>query len=483
MTPRAKKAVSGSVVLEVSPRVAKLMVAGAAPVHIQRVAASTLPEPSDDPVGVLRALLGAHPLGGVREVGLLIGREAFSLRTLELPSTDAKEIASMLELQLGKLTPYPRAEILSAWSLIGSAREGYTTVLLAVTRKVLVNEVLQALKLKGVSPRWVGVSTEGLEAWWSAAARSAPPLAEGQLLALLDVDFASTDCAVLSRNGQLLFTHSIAIGADQLAASEPAKLRWVGELVRVPRILIHEEIKGRIGRGLVTGVTEGLATLVEQLTTQWGVTIEVADSLKSFAPSSLVSQSIAANRVSYTALAGLATAAAPPRIDLIPTEMRLSQALQLRSRHLARLAGSLAALLICFAILYGERIVMLRLHLGQVQRELTAVEASAQQVLQRQALMRKTRDWLNPARSPLEVFRSIADAIDADVAVTQISLEDGKPVKIYGKARTTASAAAFAKRLETKGPFSKVTPHPTLKSTTLDAFAVEFEMLCEWAGS
>lgn len=170
----ARRAVpAAALAIEISSRAAKLMEADLAPLRIARVRAVTVAEPSPDGLGALKALLDVAPVTG-REVGLAIGREAFTLRTLELPSRDPKEIASMLELQLGKLTPYPRAEIFFAWSLIGAFREGYTTVLLAVGRKALIDGALALLAAKGARALWIGISTEGLAAWSVADAKTAP---------------------------------------------------------------------------------------------------------------------------------------------------------------------------------------------------------------------------------------------------------------------------------------------------------------------
>jgi len=482
MLSRPKKpAASAAATLEVSPRVAKLILASASPLSIQRVAASTLPETTEDPTAALRALLASQSLG-VHQVGVLFGREAFSLRTLELPATDVKELTSMLELQLGKLTPYPRAEILSAWTVIGSFRDGYTSVLLAIARKALITGVLQLLKAKGLAPRWVGVSTEGLEAWWRALAQPGEPGADTRLAALIDVDFASTDCAIFS-GGTLLFSHSIAIGAEQLAASEQAKLRWLGELVRLPRILLHEDIKGQIGRGILTGVVQGLESLTDQLAAQWGVAVELRQALGPFAASASVSEAADAARISCAALTGLLAAGTPPRLDLMPQETRVSQALQVRSRHLARLAGSLAAILVLCAVLYLERIMSLRHYIAQLNQRLAPLERTSQQIIERRQLMQRVRGWVDPSRSALEVLRSVSAAADPGITITQLMVEEGRPVTIRGKASTMAGAFEFFGRLKQQGTFATVHPRSVAKAKGADEFGAEFEIVCEFSES
>lgn len=466
-------------VLEITPRAAKIAVAStAAPGQVERVNASTLADHGGGALAALKALL-EQPLG-VREVGLLFGREVFSLQRLELPSVDPKEISSMLELQLGKLTPYPRSEILFSYLPVGSVREGYTTVLLAISRKTLIDGVLQFCKAKGVTAQWVGVSTEGLEAWWKAAA-GAPPMPPGQLVAVVDVDCASTDCAIFSPERQLLFTQSIPIGAEQLVSSEPAKLRWLGELVRLPRILGREDVKGQIGRGILTGASEGLGPVAEQLAGQWGVAVDVMDALQAVS-SEAVRAKARLTRVSYTALVGALQLGRPPRIDLIPHETRVSQALHVRSKHLERLVVNVALVIGLGLLLYGERLMLLGRYDVQLQQRLSPLEHTANEIQQQQHAMQRIHSWLDPSRSALGALQAVALAAGTAVTITQLSFKDGEAVKIRGTATSSQAPYEFLNRLKTQRA-------TTLGSSCLAEVRVtgtrgaEFDITCAWKGA
>lgn len=478
MKGRAKPTPADSqVLLEVGPRAAKLLVATTTPLQIQQVNASTISEQVDDPLVALRALLDEQPIAAKR-VGLLFGREVFSLRTLELPSVDPKELASMLELQLGKLTPYPRSEILFASTPVASFREGYTTILLAVARKTLIEQVLQLCKARKIIPQWVGLSTEGLEAWWNGSGNSATAnLSEGQLLAIVDVDFASTDCAVLSPAGRLIFSHSIPIGYEQLTTSEPAKLRWMGELVRLPRILLHEEVKGQVGQGILTGVTEAFEPIIEQLTSQWGVPVTVKDALESHALESVRARA-RITRSSYTALTGALLAKAPLRIDLTPPNVRVSQALQVRSKHLMRLSINMMVLLAVGLLLCFELIGLQQHYLGVLQVKLKPLEQTSRQVQQQQKAMQQIRDWLDPSRSALAVLQAIAASVNPEVAVTQVVFKENEPVKIRGTGNTSQSPYEFLDRLK-KQRMMGAWPSCVAEVRVTGTHGTEFDITCK----
>jgi Tfp pilus assembly protein PilN len=417
----------------------------------------------------------------------------FSLQTLELPSTNAQEISSMLDLQLGKLTPYPRADIRSAAHIVGSLREGYTTVLLAIARKTVIDAILQVLKAKGLSPRWIGVSSEGLAHWWRQAGQQQITTSEPEkLLALIDVDRASTDCTLLSR-GTAVFSHSVAIGREQLGlsaprqpsgqagSSEPDKARWAGEFTRLPRVLLHEDIRGTIGQGVLCAPAPGSGALAQQLAGPWGVPVDVAEPLSHVTCEPSAAPSAEAG-VSWTALLGFLLHGHAPQLDLIPQETRTTHALQARARQFARLVGSLAIALLLIGVLYLQRVTILRRYLGRLTQELSQVERQGLELHQMQEAMRAVRWWLDPSRSTLALLTNIAAGTNAEIVITQVAVEEGKPVTVRGRAQSTAEAFAFFKRLEATGAFATVQSTSVAKAKGADAQGADFEVLCTPTG-
>ncbi len=469
------------VAIEVSQSYAKLLAGTATPYRIERVAAIIPPaEDLDNPTAALRRLLDAHA-SGAPDVGVVLARDAFSLQVLELPSVDEKELASILELQLGKLTPYPRADILSAWTILGRFREGYTSVALAIARKTLVEELLSTLQRKGIAARWITVSTEGLAGWWGryAAARTGEP---GELTALVDLDTASTDCAVFAADRQLVFAHSVPSGTSHLT-TPVAQQRWLGDLERLPRLLLHESVRGRLARAVFTGRLAGLEELVERLGGQWGIPLERVDALEPFDPSADVRQRVAEEPMSFTALAGCLAGGALPRIDLTPPEARVSQMLRRRAQELTRCAVSAMAVVVLVALLCVERIVILQQHLADVRDRLSRVEGPATTSIRRQQLMRDVHQWLTAPRSALRLLDHVAGASDAQITVRQLTMDASGPVTIRGSAETMGAAFAFIDRLEAGDVFSAVHARSVAKAKGRDAAGAEFEIVCEWAGS
>ena len=119
-----------------------------------------------------------------------IPRHLLTVRVLHLPSTDPKEISEMVNLQIGKQTPYSKDEIVSAHKMLESEREGYTGVMLVIARRNIISERLEALSAAGIEVKKVAVSSEGVFEWFDAAymPEAISGLPAGAALAVVDVD-------------------------------------------------------------------------------------------------------------------------------------------------------------------------------------------------------------------------------------------------------------------------------------------------------
>lgn len=58
-----------------------------------------------------------------------------AIRNIELPSTNPEEIKDMVDLQIGKQTPFSKDEIIYDFSIITTNTEGYSKVMLTIVRQ------------------------------------------------------------------------------------------------------------------------------------------------------------------------------------------------------------------------------------------------------------------------------------------------------------------------------------------------------------
>jgi len=140
-------------------------------------------------------------------------RQTVNVRLLELPSTDSVEIADMVDLQIGRQTPYSRDEILADYKEIGYTRQGtYTRIMLAIVQRSIVRERFYEIEGAGVNIERMGISCEGVLNWflYKTDGESA-----NKAKVLVDVDSFYTQMLVVHHE-KVIYTKSVLVGATQL---------------------------------------------------------------------------------------------------------------------------------------------------------------------------------------------------------------------------------------------------------------------------
>ena len=136
---------------------------GVSKIHLERVSGS-----SRAVADQIRAALRKGRFARVPVIGCL-PRQMMTVRMLELPSTDHEEIADMVDLQIGKQTPYSRDEIAWDYRAAGSGRDGYTRVMLSIVQRSTIRDRYYILEEAGVDVERMTVSAEGMLNWCAAA--------------------------------------------------------------------------------------------------------------------------------------------------------------------------------------------------------------------------------------------------------------------------------------------------------------------------
>ena len=197
-------------------------------------------------------------------VVLCIPRHLITMRVLDLPSTDMKEINDMINLQIGKQTPYSKEEIVSAHKTIYGNKEGYTKVILAIAHRGIVNARIDTLKSAEITVGKVLVSSEGVYNWFNLSYIKDNKLNDSETIALLDIDSNYSDFLAI-RNGKLVFTKNIFLGANHFADKpELWRDKLIEELKRCVKRYYTEEKNTSITKLCLSGAVnvEGIDTIL-----------------------------------------------------------------------------------------------------------------------------------------------------------------------------------------------------------------------------
>ncbi|MDP3766834.1 MAG: hypothetical protein Q8S13_02360, partial [Dehalococcoidia bacterium] len=97
-----------------------------------------------------------------REVIVAHPTHLSTIRLFSLPSTDAKEIHDIVDLQAEKHTPYAKEEILSDFKILERDRAGYSRVLLVIAHQDVVQRAVRLIETARLPLDQVAAEFEGL---------------------------------------------------------------------------------------------------------------------------------------------------------------------------------------------------------------------------------------------------------------------------------------------------------------------------------
>jgi Tfp pilus assembly PilM family ATPase len=407
-------------------------------------------EPVDQETVVSDSLAAALKKGFSRlPVLSCIPQQLVNVRLIELPSIEPAEIADMVELQIGRQTPYSLNEILSGYKMLGAIRQGtYTRVMLVIAQRSIVRERYYAVEGAGLSVERMTVSSEGVLNWFLHRTRRDAP---EKLVALLDVDSFFTHMIVVQHR-KVVFTKSILWGAGQAAGGLDPFVQRVREAVQACGDALRGESIGAV-------VLSGAGIRIEGLDKAIGEALAVACTRADCLDDVKLGKGCGAPRdkryatASLTALIGMALAPGWLDFDFVPDVVRLREQLVRRSRTWSAMAALLVSAMIC-ASLYGMLAVGYRLNeRDRLKAQADALHGPAVDVERKLEVIRATRERQDTRFLPERLLPVIHGSLPENVYIENLNLDTGRrQFSMSGTAPTRKDIRDLIRLLE-ESPF------------------------------
>lgn len=422
--------------------------------------------PSGD-VGLAQRIADALKKGKFAKVPIIgcLPRQAVTVRMLELPSTDQEEIADMVDLQVGKLTPYSKEEIICDYMVFGAGRGGYTKVLVAIVQRSTLRQRFHVLEEAGVDVERMTVSSEGLLNWYAQASVARTT---GGVVVLLDVDSSHSDCTIVS-DGALVSTRCISIGGDQLrGGSAAAREKLAGEIKRAI-VSCSEDLPGvRTGKLIVTGAGPRVRGLGDYLEGQLGIAVVQVDGLKglSSSPAGALPDDPNYAMLSATPLLGLGFSPERLALDFVPDSVRHRTTLIHKARGLSVFSALLMTCLVAASAYTTIRYRVRHAHLTRMADAVRRTEDSVMAVGRMRKIIKRINERGAVGTSVLRQLREVHAATPQDVYydVVDINVGEGQVV-LEGEGKVPRSIRTLVKNLEASPLFTDV---QEAKATTLN---------------
>ncbi len=376
-------------------------------------------------------------------------RQSVTLRMLDLPSSDAAEVADMIDLQVGRQTPYSRNEILFDYRATGGGRRGYTRVLLAIVQRSVLRSRYSLLEEAGATVTRMTISTEGVAGWYAGSHRSAG----GESVMIMDVDAGYTDIVVMD-SGRPIFSRSILIGAVNLISQGGTLAeRLVRETQNSLTALSAEAPDVTVSKVLLTGAAARNPMLSEIMGQALEIPVEAEDSLSSAASlpkkPDLASETYAG--ASMTPLIGMAVGRDDLVFDLVPESVSIRRKIVERAKGLSRF-GALTVLLMMVLSVYGVcKVALKQAEMKRVQQVLEEAVSRAEQIDKKKLLIQQVdahRDVRHACINVIEdIYRRIPELADVTFESFNYDYENAR-VQLGGTGRSTRDIRALLNELE-----------------------------------
>lgn len=409
-------------------------------------------EKLDASVGASPKLIGdifrQHKLTGL-PVYASLPRQLVNVRMLELPSTDPLELSDMVDLQVGKQTPYSRDEIIADYRITGPGREGYTRVLLAIVQRSVLRQRFSVFEEAGIDVERMSLSTEGILGW---CRRSLKKPGEGAML-VVDVDSFYSDFVVVDK-GNLLFTRSVLLGANELLGDyAAAQGKFVREVRQSVEAFAAESPGLSVGKGYLSGAGAWIPGLAQDLARGLNIVVEPVDSLQAFKykPKTPDLRQAPYNAVSLTALVGIAGDPASLELSLAPESVRLRRAIVTKARRLTTLGVMIVTVLASISLFATVKLSFKLSRMKALQSELKATTPRIRAVEQMRDIVRVVSERADLRFSAFSVLTAIHTQTggDLDVALDSVAMDlEDNQVQLGGTGGSTKDIRALVRNLE-----------------------------------
>lgn len=409
-----------------------------------------------------------------------IPRHLVTVRMLNLPATDPKEISDMINLQVGKQTPYSKEEIISSHKIIEIGAAGYAKVMLVIAARNIINERTDTLVKAGLDVKRVAISSEGVFGWFTAVYSQHLKLDDSHGVALVDIDSNYSDFIVI-RKGKMVFTRNIFIGANHLMQnSDEWRDKFVDELKRSFERYQSEEKNIKIEKIFLSGAGANIKGLDIILSASMDLPTESIDQLKNIRTQNSIEalRAESFSFVSLTQLLGVSVADKEPQIDLTTGEQKVQHLMDIKRKQLTVMGILIVSIVTMLSFLCLTDIYNKNVYLAKLKRMILKIGTEADDVEKMRTVISLVKKRLDFHGSSIEVISEIYSITPKEIYLTDINIDEKQAIILKGGGLAMSDVFKYVKKLEESDMFETVRTTYTTTKKDRDIEFAEFEISC-----
>jgi len=382
-------------------------------------------------------------------------RHLVTVRILEPPSIDPKEISDIINLQIGKQTPYSKEEIVYSYKTIAREKEGYTKIMLVIAKRNLIDERMDALSKASIEAREVALSSEGVYHWFNNFYLQNLKLQDSQSVILVDIDSNFSDFLVMQK-GNFRFSKNILIGANQLIEEKDAYIdKFIDELKRSISAFYEENRAIKAIKLFLSGAARNIKDLEIILSPQLDLPCEIIDAsndVKAVNNTALLNDGT--KFISLSPICGILLKYQKLEFSLLPNEKRIQKLMENKRKSLTMMGILFSAIMLALSALILINIYNKNVYIAQIKQKITLIKNDSDEIDKMRLSVNLLQNRLDARGDSINLLNEIHKTIPREIYLTDISIERGKQVILKGRALAMSDVFKFVTVLE-KSPYFK----------------------------
>lgn len=408
-----------------------------------------------------------------RIIYVSIPRDFVTVRNLHLPSQDNQEITQMIELHIARVVPYKKDEIVFTYKLSGMDEMGYARVILGI---IQIDALRRQAKILGKSGYYAdNVILSSYESLQWILKSCSTEINQNDLYAILDVDSGFTDFIVFSKTAGLMFTRSIPVGANSVAAKDDVGLmKLLGETKQSLIIFYNEAINKKPLKIFLTGarVIDNLAKAIEN---EMSIPVKLVPVSYGLGPLRAAKFDIPQD-ASMAAVSQLSVDKGSQSMNFVLPELQIKKALKEKAKDLI-IIGSASLYLLCIicAIFWG-RLYKQQAYLAKLKTRLGVIGIEAEDLIGQLKQTEIIKTCLYSRQIPLAIMSALQKAIPQEIAISSLGIDEKETITLRGQAVQLSDVFRFITSLEEAKVFNDIQTKYTRKRKMKEREITDFEL-------
>ncbi|MFH0985953.1 MAG: PilN domain-containing protein [Candidatus Omnitrophota bacterium] len=412
------------------------------------------------------------------DIILVAPRNNVIVKQFDLPTTDPKEVSQIIDIKVGRLTPFPKKEFVYGFEAIPVEGGVSTKALVGIVQNTVINMWVSQFRGGSVPVQRIVFGSE-------CFALLAPVITQKlctETFAILDLDSDSADFCVIS-GSRLIFTKLVHFGTHDLERGHWEE-RFVEEIHSVYAEFKTQNFRVEFNKVMFFNLTDTQGeALTEVLYQRFQLDASPSgESLGRVLWTGSAERSVKelyAQGVTFTKLFAAALYGDRTAIDFSPANVKQERVAGTQRKEFSKVLFLFMAVIAAVMLIVGVKAYVSELRLKNLDDQIALYEVKAAPVRTMLKRIRLVEDSRAKSHSVVRAIRDVPQKVPAGVYLSEISCARDSALSIRGTSRDNAQVFLFGESLRKEPLFRDVQVKYVTKRNDVN----DFEILCLMAGS